>query len=607
MPATKASCATPEPRRAELRPQGFTAERAASSKVFHGTWAGVTTEAVGGFGAGQESGMRLIDLDYVLKRSSSNRKVKKSESCEKQSIFIESTVSRSLVKHILPWKKEMTPAEEEVGPRREVMHAFINSSAVWLNEHLKSFIRQHVPDAVFIDDFDDFPAGADTVFQYCDGWALTQNFAAINVAKTGLINAYPNSDALARKDFLAAVVEYWAAKRPESNLRKHVPLTVRLTLDYAEYVDDALMAADDLSLLYSLEENEDKDAKDREWWILKPALVDCGAGIRLFSTMEELSSHLELAENETDDDDEEEESEGGEAVTEKEKANGHINFSPTLTTPGLESLDALVTTTNSLSLNGSSAKSENEPSSKKPVRAKKPQYVFKAGGRIPSAQMRAFVAQRYIVAIPPLDGRKWHVRSYALSIGRLKVHVAREMLALLAAEAYQPPWENPSLKSSLTNTALQDDDEMVAGESMRDFWAADGSAMFPDRPDWKTHVFDQICGITAELFRAAVHTMADKFTTLDKCFELFALDFLVDADGNAWLLEVNEAPAFYDQGVAGPMALRLMEAIICATMEHMGKADTADPKNAAIKDRLVEVLDETAKLGKSNITEIMPE
>ena len=170
--------------------------------------------------------------------------------------------------------------------------------------------------------------------------------------------------------------------------------------------------------------------------------------------------------------------------------------------------------------------------------------------------MRAFVAQRYIVNIPPLDGRKWHVRAYALSIGRLKVHVFRDMLALLALDDYQPPWENPSLTSSLTNTALQDEDEYVARESMRDFWAARDDGMFPDRPDWKTHVFYQICGISAELFRAAAHTMADKFNTLDKCFELFALDFLVDASGNAWLLEVNETPAFYSHGQAGPIALR---------------------------------------------------
>ncbi|KAK3897630.1 putative tubulin--tyrosine ligase PBY1 [Staphylotrichum tortipilum] len=491
------------------------------------------------------------------------------------------------------------------------MHAFINSSAAWLNEHIKSFIRQHVPDVVFIDDFAEFPVGADVVFQYCDGWELNENFAALNVAKNGLLNAYPSSDAVARKDYLAAVVEYWAAKRPETSLRKHVPLTVRLTLDYSEYVDEALMAADDLSLLCSLERNESRDdPQDREWWILKPALVDCGAGIRLFSTVEELAGHLELVENETDDDESEEGEESEEGSTETDPPRDSDKYSnnttnnntslPTLSTPGLDTLDGLVTVVGTLALGGSTrAKAQH------PLRPKKPQYIFKAGGRIPSAQMRAFVAQRYITQIPPVSGRKWHVRAYALVLGRLKVHVSRDLLALLAAEPYRPPWENPSLRASLTNTALQDAAEVAANESMRDFWTL-GAELFPDRPDWTTHVFYQICGVVAELFRAAAWTMADKFVAVDKCFEVFAVDFLVDSSGNAWLLEVNETPAFYEHGVAGPIALRLMESVVCATMEHMGMASIGDPKNAVARNRLVEVLDETAKLGKSNIVEILP-
>ena len=296
------------------------------------------------------------------------------------------------------------------------MHAFINSSAPWLNEHIKSFIRQHVRDVVFIDDFAEFPVGADVVFQYCDGWELNENFAALNAAKNGLLNAYPSSDAVARKDYLAAVVEYWAAKRPGTSLKKHVPLTVRLTLDYSEYVDEALMAADDLSLLCSLEKNESRDLQDREWWILKPALVDCGAGIRLFSTVEELAGHLELVENETDDDEESEgsevgeESEAGEEGEESEagstetepprdsdkdadtttKKNTPV---PTLSTPGLDTLDGLVTVVGTLALNKST-----KARAQRPLRPKKPQYIFKAGGRIPSARMSR---QQAISASPP--------------------------------------------------------------------------------------------------------------------------------------------------------------------------------------------------------------
>ncbi|CAH0004495.1 unnamed protein product [Clonostachys byssicola] len=475
------------------------------------------------------------------------------------------------------------------------MHVYIQAASPWLNEHLKTFIRRHVKDAIFYDDFEDIPKDASTVFQFCDGWELNENFALVNSAEKALINAYPNSDALSRKNYLSRVIEYWTTKRPNSILAAHSPLTVRLSLDYAEYVDDALTAADDLALLYSLEENEDKNPDNREWWILKPALVDCGAGIRLFSTVDELASHLELAEYETDG-----EEESSEEETEK-SSNDDNGFSPSLSLPGLDTLDALITVTGKLKLDkGSDTASRG---------SKKQPYVFKAGGRIPSSEMREFVAQRYITSILPLERRKWHVRAYVLSIGRLKVHVFRDMLALLASEDYAPPWLNPSLKSSLTNTALQDEEDFVSKESMRNFWdiPADLLPCGEEGKNWKENLFEQICNISADLFEAAAKTMSDRFITMDSCFELFGVDFLIDSNGSAWLLEVNETPAFYEQGVAGPMSLRLMESLICVTLEHMGLARLDDERHAAARKMMVEVLDQTNELGKSHIREIVPE
>ena len=473
---------------------------------------------------------------------------------------------------------------------------YVDSSAPWLNEHIKSYIKRHVPDAIAVDDFEDLPADAQTVFQYCDGWAITRNFAVLNTAKSALINAYPNSDALARKDLLAKIVEYWSAKRPSTALKDHVPLTVRLELDYAEYVEESLMEADNLELLYSLEENAEKTGPERQWWILKPALVDCGAGIRIFSTVEELAGNLELIDYEYEDDDGESSEDAESTETPNgEKENG--DNGPYLTASAADKidLDVLVNATGTMSLG------KGEGSDRKPQRE---QYVFKADGRIPSAQMRAFVAQQYIATVPALDGRKWHTRAYVLCIGRLRVYVYRELLALLAGEKYQPPWENPSLKSSLTNTALQERDDYIGLESMRDFWSAPDD-LLPG--DWKQSIFDQICEISAEAVAAATHTMADKFTPLDKCFELFAVDFHIDATGHAWLLEVNEEPAFYDSGMAGPLAKRLMESVVCVAMEHMGENVEDNEANSAAKGRLVKVLDETATLAKSNITQIVSE
>ncbi|KAH7127864.1 tubulin-tyrosine ligase family-domain-containing protein [Dactylonectria estremocensis] len=479
------------------------------------------------------------------------------------------------------------------------MHVYAKGANPWLDDHVESFVRQHVPDAVFHDNIKTFPSQPDSVFQFCDGWDLNQHFAVLNKVEAGLINAYPNSDALARKDHLAQVVDYWVAKRPQSVLKEKVPATIRLSLDYAEYVDDALAAADDLTLLYSLEDNEAKDASEREWWILKPAMIDCGAGIRIFSTMEELASNLELAADIEESEDSENDAEQFTMMTpsdNSESDDGSDGFRPTLATPGLTSLDALITASGTLTLNGNSDKSATGDMAG---------YLFiDENSRIPSAQMREFVAQRYIISIPPVEGKKWHARAYVLSIGRLKVHVFREMLALLAAEDYEPPWKNPSLRSSLTNTALQGEDEFVSNQSMRDFWELPDD-LLPN--DWKNDIFRQACDISAELFQAAAHTMADKFTPLHKCFELFAVDFLVDTNGTAWLLEVNETPAFYQHGFAGSLAVRLMESVVSVAMEHLEVKNIEGTCQSEARLRMVEVLDETDKLGKSNITEIMPE
>lgn len=456
------------------------------------------------------------------------------------------------------------------------MHVFVQSANEWLDPLIRATIRRHVPEAVFYDNFEDFPANADKTIQICNGWHLNPHFVALNRSQKGLLNAYPSSDGISRKDHLARVIEYWTAKRSQSQLNKHWPLTVRLSLDYSDYVDEALAAADDLSLMSSLEDNESKNPADREWWILKPALIDCGAGIRIFSTQDELAGCLELAES----DDESEES-----MAADDKETG---MSLSLKVPWLNSLDGLVTTTGKMTLNDDQKVNDK--------------WLTDETERIPSATMREFVAQRYIVSIPPIEHRKWHVRAYVMSLGRLKVYVYKELLALLAVEKYQPPWENPGLRSSLTNTSLQEASEVAEMESMR-AWSALPDDLMPG--DWKADVFQQICRISGEVIQAAAHTMADKFTPLDPCFELFAVDFLVDTSGNAWLLEVNETPAFYQHGVAGPLSVRVMESVMTLALDHMGYPGPAD--QLGTKDRMVEVLDETGHLGKSNITMIVPE
>ncbi|KAI0129477.1 5'/3'-nucleotidase sure [Xylariales sp. AK1849] len=314
---------------------------------------------------------------------------------------------------------------------------------------------------------------------------------------TCLVNSYMLRKALIRKHYLAATVEGWVAKRPGSVLEDHVKRSEAFELDYAEFLDDALVEA--FELRASLERNggegeDGKEPKDREWWILKPGMSDRGQGIRLFSTMEDLQGIFDEWEAELPDSEDEDENEVSEA------AQPHDDD---------EERDYITT-----------------------------------------SHLRHFVAQPYIH--PPLllpgDSRKFHIRTYVLCVGILDVYVYREMLALFAGKPYVAPWEDggEDLEAHLTNTCLQ---RSVTDGTVRKFWDIDlPSASSTTNSPSKDRIFDQICSITGDVFEAATRGMMMHFQPLPNAFEVYGVDFLVDAKGTAWLLEINAFPDFKQTG-----------------------------------------------------------
>ncbi|KXJ89712.1 5'/3'-nucleotidase sure [Microdochium bolleyi] len=324
--------------------------------------------------------------------------------------------------------------------------------------------------------------------------------------RTCLVNSYMLRKALIRKHYLSATVENWVAKRPESPLKTHVKRSEPFEVDYAKFLDDALIEAFDLRA--SMEKNEEilagneSSSKDLEWWILKPSMSDRGQGIRLFSTMEELQGIF--------DEWEVDESEGEEEEDDESQGQG-----------------------DSGGLLGR-GDGDNETG-------------------INASHLRHFVAQPYIH--PPLllpgDSRKFHIRTYVACVGGLDVYVYRRMLALFAGKPYTPPSSSTSaavegqlssaidLESHLTNTCLQ---RSVADNTVQQFW----DVSLPQQT--KEHILRQICAITGDAFEAAARGMMMHFRPLDNAFEMFGLDFLVDADEHVWLLEVNAFPDFKQTG-----------------------------------------------------------
>ncbi|EDN02229.1 conserved hypothetical protein [Histoplasma mississippiense (nom. inval.)] len=352
---------------------------------------------------------------------------------------------------------------------------------------------------------------------------------------TSLVNAYVIRKALIRKHYLSSSVSNWVAKHPDSILNAHVKPAVHFELDYAEFLDEALVEAYELK--ESFQANEGKGEAEKEWWILKPGMSDRGRGIRLFNSESGLREIFEGWEDDQPDSEDGEDSENGKVVA---NGNGKLNYD------------------------------DNRDDD----------YG------IITSQLRHFIAQPYIhppLLLPSESNRKFHIRTYVLAVGSLQVYVYREMLALFAEEPYLSPWDSSGagvddLTRHLTNTCLQTGRSGTAKQnSVRRFWALEDTAvpsLSSSSPptsgepnssiNWKESVYQKICAVTGEVFEAAARGMLVHFQTLPNAFEVFGVDFLVDSRGKVWLLELNAFPDFRQTGdeLKGDVVGKLFEAVV---------------------------------------------
>ncbi|KAE8373399.1 survival protein sure-like phosphatase/nucleotidase [Aspergillus bertholletiae] len=338
----------------------------------------------------------------------------------------------------------------------------------------------------------DLPSRSAALFQYREYERLDFEHVMVH-SSTSLANAYIIRKALIRKHYLSNTISNWVTKHPDSVLGKHFKFAFDFELDYAEFLDDALLEA--YELRDSLQKNEERPDHEKEWWILKPGMSDRGQGIRLFNSEDQLREIFE--EWEVDESDIESGSERGEEEDDEKSGED--------------------------------------------------------GTGVVTSQLRHFIAQPYIdppLLLPSSSNRKFHIRTYVLAVGSLKVYVFKEMLALFAAKPYCPPSEDEDevtdLARHLTNTCFQEGGSASEGTVQR-FWKLDPHVPGLS-PNWKEKVFDQICAVSGEAFEAAARGMMVHFQTLPNAFELFGLDFLVDQEGTAWLLEMNAYPDFAQTG-----------------------------------------------------------
>ncbi|KAL8685979.1 MAG: hypothetical protein Q9224_005596, partial [Gallowayella concinna] len=364
----------------------------------------------------------------------------------------------------------------------------------------------------------------------------------LNHPTTSFANSYVIRKGLIRKHYLAHTVHSYLVKNPDSELKHHIPVTVDFEVDYAEFLDEALVEAYELHEAFA--RNDGRDIQDREWWILKPAMSDRGQGIRLFSTEQQLHDIFGQWEvNQPDSDDEDEDKVPNSSASD----------------PGESEAEAKPTTT---------------PPAIHPQNQTQEQN---SGSGIITSQLRHFIAQPYIppLLLPEYGNRKFHIRTYVLCVGALRVYVYEEMLALFAPVPYRRPGtpappqsdddhDGPAngeidMSPHLTNTCLQSSTftpslspsstSQTTTPSVLPFRTLSSSSSILS-PSRHTSILTQISEITRTVFLAATQ-QATTFQPLPNAFEVYGLDFLVDEMGNVWVLEVNAFPDFKQSGEDG--------------------------------------------------------
>ncbi|CAN3366528.1 probable tubulin--tyrosine ligase Pby1p [Diutina catenulata] len=306
--------------------------------------------------------------------------------------------------------------------------------------------------------------------------------------------SYVYRKALIRKNYLANTVAHWVAKHPQSVLKRAVPESYQLEVDYAEFLDDALDEAYEL--------RSEIEAGDKTW-ILKPAMADKAQGIRVFRTVDELQAVFDsFDEDDTDD-------EGGDDDT----------------------------------------------------------------GVIIS-QLRHFIVQEYMarpLLLANYGDRKFHLRVYVVCQGDLTVYVYRHMLALFAGASYDP--ESADMAGHLTNTCVQEGDCPLVVP----FWQLHDPCCL-NRPQMQK-IYQQVCDVTGELFRAAVNVDKMNFQPLPNALEVFGVDFLVNYNYSVSLLEVNAYPDFKQTGDELKWVIdELFEAVGDVAYELVTKQETPKPQ-----------------------------
>lgn len=186
-----------------------------------------------------------------------------------------------------------------------------------------------------------------------------------------------------------------------------------------------------------------------------------------------------------------------------------------------------------------------------------------------TSQLRQFIVQEYDsdpLLLQEYQNRKFHFRVYVVANSSLQVYVYKNILTLFADTPFNLSSEGEDsldMAGHLTNTCIQITEDVV-----EQFWLLKGLSEFE-----KNIIFNKICQVLNQVFKAAVSIDKINFQPLVNATEIFGVDFIIDSNLNVNLLEINAYPDFKQTGphlkqLIDDLFEGVVEEVIVPNMKH---------------------------------------
>ena len=159
-------------------------------------------------------------------------------------------------------------------------------------------------------------------------------------------------------------------------------------------------------------------------------------------------------------------------------------------------------------------------------------------------QSHKFVLQKYVEKPMLIDGRKFDIRVWAMIDHNMNLYYFKEGYIRLSSEPFNLNEDQiEDIYVHLTNNAIQKDGKNYGKHESGNIISLQQLKDYLPKERAKSEYLKIVDKIKDQI-KTSMKSVREKLNAKDRkyCFEIFGYDFIIDANYNVWLIEVNCNP-----------------------------------------------------------------